>query len=118
MTSSKSRIQTQISESQIRSLGLPVGSKVLLELTNPRLENFIDGLGKELGYLTITSDGYTLKIDSDDKEITEAYEYLQERINEGSRLKFAPPSDKPVFYIWQSSDWKYNAKKILTISLN
>jgi hypothetical protein len=111
-------IQNQISESQIRSLDLPVESKVLLELTNPRLGNFLDGLGKERGYLTTTKDGYTLKFDSDDEEIIEAHEYLQERVNEGFRLRFAPPSDKPVWYVWQSSDWKYNANRILTISLN
>jgi hypothetical protein len=129
MTNSKSRIYTQaLSESQIRSLDLPVDSKVLLEITNPSGGALPVKIGDkvgfesipsiEFGYLTTTSDGYTLKFDSDDEEITEAYEYLQERVNEGFRLRFAPPSDKPVWYVWQSSDWKYNTNRILTISLN
>ena len=113
------RIYTQVlSETQIRSLDLPVRSKVLIELTIRHLEDFQAGLGKELGYLTTTDDGYTLNFDSEGEEIIEPYEYLQERVNEGCWVRFAPPSDKPVFYVWQSSDWKYNAKGILTISLN
>ncbi len=113
------RIYTQVlSETQIRSLNLPVESKVLLELTNPRLENSLDGLGKESGYLTTTTDGYTLRIDSDDEEIAEAYEYLQERVNDGCWVRFSPPSDKSTFYVWQAFDWKYNSAGILTISLN
>lgn len=119
MARSKPHIYKQtFSQSQIKVLNLPIRSKVLIELTIPHLESFRAGLGKELGYLTITDDGYILKIDSEDEEITNAYEYLRERVSEGCCVRFAPPSDKPVFYVWQSSDWTYNANRILTISRN
>jgi hypothetical protein len=131
MPNSTSRIYTQIlSESQIRSLGSSVGSKVLIEITNPIGEilpvpvKIGDKVGFEsipsieFGYLTVTSDGYILRIDSGGEEIIEAYKYLQERVNEGCWLRFAPRGDRPVWYLWQSIDWKYNAKGILTISLN
>jgi hypothetical protein len=58
--------------SQIQALALPIGSKILIELSNSRLENYQTGLGKEVGYITVTNDCYTLKFDSEDDEITEA----------------------------------------------
>lgn len=131
MVTSKSPIFTQVlSESQIQSLTLPVGSKILIEITNLTSEvstvpvkvgdkvGFESIPSIEFGYITVTSDGYTLRIDSNGEEITEAYKYLQGRVNEGCWVRFAPPSDNPVFYVWQSSNWEYNAKRILTISLN
>ena len=131
MSNSTSRIYTRIlSESQIRSLGLSVGSKVLIEITNPIGEilpvpvKIGDKVGFEsipnieLGYLTVTDGGYTLRIDSDGEEIIEAYEYLQGRVDEGCLVRFAPPSDKSTFYAWQVIDWKYNSERILTILLN
>ena len=114
MTSSTSRIYTRIlSESQIRSLGLSIGSKISIEITNP---SSIPNI--EFGYLTVTDGGYTLTIDSDGEEIIEAYEYLQGRVDEGCLVRFAPPSDKSTFYAWQVIDWKYNSERILTILLN
>jgi hypothetical protein len=106
MANVKSRFCSQVlSAKQIQSLGLPVGSKVLIELITPHLQSFWGGLGKESGYLTITSDGYTLKFDSEDEEITEAYEYLQGRVKEGCCVRFSLPSDKPIWYTWQSKPW-------------
>jgi hypothetical protein len=118
MTANSRTFKKVLSDSQIRSLNLPIGSKVSLEFTAQHLEGFQACLGKESGHLTTTSDGYTLKIDSDDEEIIEAYKYLQERVDEGCWVRFALHGDKPTFYVWQSSDWKYNANGILTISLN
>jgi hypothetical protein len=77
-----------LSKRQIDSLGLPVESKVLIELTNPA--------NKEFGQITILADDYTLKLDSGCEEIIEAHEYLQERVNEGHRVRFAIPSDRPI----------------------
>jgi hypothetical protein len=118
MTANSRPFKKVLSGSQIRSLDLPVSSKVLIEFTTPHSESFRAFPGKESGYLTIASDGYTLKFESFDEEIIEALEYLQEQVNEGCWLRFAIPSNKPVWYVWQSSDWKYNANRILTISLN
>lgn len=114
MPNSISRIYTRIlSESQIRSLELSVGSKVLIEITDlGSIPNI------EFGCLTITDGGYTLTIDSDGEEIDEAYEYLQRLVDEKCLVRFAPPSDKSIFYVWQFLDWKYNSARILTISLN
>ena len=119
MTKSKHPIYKRtFSSSQIKALNLSIGSKVLIELTIPHLESFRAGLGKEFGYLTITDDGYTLKIDSEDEEITDGYKYLLERFNDGCRVMFALPSDNPTLYHWESSDWFPQANGTLAISLN
>jgi hypothetical protein len=131
MATSKSRTFIQsLSESQIQSLALPVGSKILIEIATPANEvspvpiKIGDKVGFEsipsieFGYLTVTNDGYTLRIDSGGEEITEAYEYLQGRVNEGCRVKFALPSDNPTWYYWKSIDWKPQANGNLAISLN
>ncbi|PSB57754.1 hypothetical protein C7B77_07275 [Chamaesiphon polymorphus CCALA 037] len=105
MTSFKSCIPNKVlSPEQIHALDLPIGIKVSIEITNPHLRA---DLGIEKGYLTITDSGYTFNFDSEGEEIIDAYEYLQQRFNEGCWVRFSLTSDKPIWYIWQSKPWCY-----------
>jgi hypothetical protein len=116
-----------LSKSQIQSLGLPIGSKVLIELTNPTGKVSAKQIGDEVGYecvpgiefgqITILEGGYSLKLDSDDEEIIEAYEHLQELVNKGYRVRFALPSDRSTLWVWQQEPWLM-VGGILKISVN
>jgi hypothetical protein len=127
---SRTYIKT-LSESQMQVLSLPVGSKVLIKITNPIGEvsplpikigdkvGFERVLSIEDGEITIDNDGaYTLRIDSESDRIVDAYKHLQQQVNKGCWVRFALPSNKPIWYLWQSINWKYNSTRILTISLN
>jgi hypothetical protein len=94
-------------ENQVEILGLPIGSMLSVELSNPLVENYPE----EIGSITLSADGYTLKIDSEDGEITEAYEYLQERVSAGYTVRFALLSDEPTWYVWGSKPWHWGKTK-------
>ncbi len=112
---------------QISLLDLSIGSQILIEITNPigsvRAIQIGDVAGyeripkKEFGAIVISTDGYTLKLDSADEEIPNAYEYLQERSNEGHSIRFAFPDDESTWWVWQTQPWQ-KGRKGLTIAFN
>jgi hypothetical protein len=109
----------RLCESQIQLLDLPIGSKLSIQLSNSRLDNYQAGLGKDSGYITITEDVYTLKLASLDEEIVQAYGFLQEQTNDGYRVMFSL-SDRPfVWFHWGEIPWRWhqvNGVKSLRIS--
>jgi hypothetical protein len=109
-----------LSESQIQTLDLPVGSIVLIEVTDPRLTAINPDLGKQYGEIAITDDGYTLKIDSEDEEIPEFIEYLQNLVNGGSWVRFALPDNRSTWWVWQEKPWQYgkNSKGVKALYLS
>jgi len=105
-------------ESQIPSLNLPIGSIVPIEITNPTGKVSAAQVGDKVGFtripsvefgqITILEDGYSLRLDSDDEKIIEAYEYLQELVSKGYKVRFALVSDRPSWYVWQEKSWHYS----------
>jgi hypothetical protein len=109
-----------LSEQQIEALDLPVGSIVLIEVTDPRLDAINPYLGKQYGEIAITDDGYTLKIGSEDEAIAEPLEYLQNLVNGGSWVRFALSDNRSTWWVWQEKPWQYgkNLKGVKTLYIS